>query len=97
MAEQQLIWDQCTAGQRQDDRCDAGRRYRHLVRCRAVPGCILPTANAPGQRVFSRCVSVIFPWEPLNRSSAAEERSFFARASASKAGNTISIPLLLMP
>ena len=34
--------------------------------------------------------------EPLNKSSAAEERIFFARSSASKAGNTSSIPLLLM-
>ena len=28
---------------------------------RALLGCILPTANAPGQRAFSRCGSVIFP------------------------------------
>ena len=41
--------------------------------------------------LFAVC-RVIFPWKPLNRSSAAEERSFFARSSASKAGNTISIP-----
>ena len=34
--------------------------------------------------------------EPLNKSSAAGERIFFARSSASKAGNTSSIPLLSM-
>ena len=38
MAEQQLIWGQCIADQRPVDCCDAGCRYRHLARCRAVPG-----------------------------------------------------------
>jgi len=45
---------------------------------------------------FRAAPAAHLPQEPLNKSSAAEGRIFSARSSASKAGNTSSIPLLLM-
>jgi hypothetical protein len=46
--------------------------------------------------IFNHSWSVFTIKEPLNKSPAAGERIFFVRSSASKAGNTQSIPLLLM-
>ena len=57
---------------------------------------LLPgTHHGEHPRDFSR-IGRIDTKETLNKSSAAEERIFFAYSSASKTGNTSSIPLLLM-